>query len=289
VSVLAGQPVRRLFVLVLVVAAGACRRGGSGGRAEPVAPDTLGETARSYLADSSFVWQVTRSAHTQIYVPAGSAVAARLPDLVDSLETARAAALAIVGEGERPGEPRVAVFLVDTREDMQRLIGHPYGGLATIGELTAAFVAGPGYHPFFRHELTHVYAAVRWGPMQSGEWLTEGLATLATGPCQGHSVDAVAAGYRRAGELPAVTALAADLRAIPELPGYFAAASLVKFIREREGLGALRALWRGERPGTDSAHPLGARTAEIESAWHRLLDGLAPAVLDTTRLRREGC
>jgi hypothetical protein len=130
---------------------------------------------------------------------------------------------------------------------------------------------------------------VRWGQMRSGAWLTEGLATLATGPCQGQSVDAVAAGFRRAGALPAVTALAADLRAFPELPGYFASASLVRFLRQHEGLPALRGLWRGERPMTDYAHPLGKRTAELESAWHQYLDSIEPAVLDTARLQREGC
>jgi hypothetical protein len=256
---------------------------------QSVTPDTMGETARAYLANPSFAWQVTESAHTRIHVPAGSAVTARLPDLIDSVEAACTTALAILGEVNRQGEPRLAVFLVDTRADMQRLIGWPYGGLAIPGELTAAFVAGPGYRPFFRHELTHAYAAVRWGPMRSGAWLTEGLATLATGPCQDHSVDAVAAGYRRAGTLPPLTALTTDLRAFPELPAYFAAASLVKFVRQQEGLGALRALWRGERQGTDSAHPLGERTADIEAAWHRHLDSIVPAELDTVRLQREGC
>jgi hypothetical protein len=216
-------------------------------------------------------------------------VATHLPDLVETIEAARAAALVVIGEKNQQDEPRLAVFLVDTRVDMNRLIGWPYGGLAIPGELTVAFVAGPGYRPFFRHEMTHAYAAMRWGPMQSGTWLTEGLATLATGPCQGHSVDAVAAGYRRTGELPALTPLAADLRAFPELPAYFASASLVKFIRQHEGLDALRALWRGERPGIDSTHPLGERTADIEAAWHRYLDNLVPAVLDTVRLQREGC
>ena len=58
---------------------------------------------------------------------------------------------------------------------------------------------------------------------------------------------------------------------------------------QHEGLEALRALWRAERAGFDAAHPLGERTADIEVAWHRYLDTLAPAIPDTVRLQREGC
>jgi hypothetical protein len=292
VRVLRGRFPAVVLVVAIMFVGGACGRERPGAQRAPRAgatPDTLGETARAYLAAPSFAWHATESRHAIIYVPAGSAVGARVPELIDSVEAGRVAALALLGEGDREGEPRLAIFLVDTRQDMQRLVGRPIGGLASLRELTAAFVAGPGYHPFFRHELTHTYAALRWGPMRSGAWLTEGLATLATGPCQGHSVDAIAAGYRRAGAAPAVAALAADLRAFPELPAYFTAASLVEFLRQHAGLGMLRALWRGELPGTDVAHPLGERTADLVAAWHQHLHDLVPATLDTARLRREGC
>jgi len=291
-NVLAEFSSRVILISAITLHLAACTRGGpdeTHKSAPFVTSYALGETARAYLDSSSFAWQVAESTHMRIYVPTGSAVASHLPDLIDSVEAARTAVLRILGEEDRQGEPKLAVFLVDTREDMQRLVGRPYGGLATPGELTAAFVAGPGYRPFFRHELTHAYASVRWGPMQSGAWLTEGLATLATGPCQGYSVDAVAAGYWRAGALPPLTILTADLRELPELPGYFGAASLVNFLRQHEGLDALRRLWRGEQPGTDSSHPLGQRSADLEARWHQHLDSVLPAVLDTVRLQREGC
>jgi hypothetical protein len=281
-----------LLILGMVLSSYSCdrRESGKGGDSVPSAtPEIIGETARAYLDSPSFAWQITESTHTRIHMPVGSAVAKNVRVVIDSIEAARVAALTVIGEKDIQDEPKLFVFLVDTREDMKRLVGSPYGGFAIPGELTAVFVAGPGYRPFFRHEFTHAYAAARWGPMQSGAWLTEGLATLATGPCQGCSVDAIAAGYRRAGKLPALVPLCADLRAFPELPAYFGSASLVKFIRQHEGLDALRALWRAERVGIDPAHPLGQPTADIEVAWHRYLDTLSPAILDTVRLQREGC
>jgi hypothetical protein len=221
-------------------------------------------------------------------VSAGSDVAARADALGAEAEAARTAALARLGEpAEVAGEPPIELFFVDARDDMRRLMGRPIGGFAQPRELTAAFVAGPGYAPFLRHEITHAYASVRWGELRAGEWLTEGLAALAQGRCQGHEVDALAARYVAGGAVPPLPELVARFRDVPELPGYLASASVVDFVRRREGIGAVRALWRTARPAGE--HPLGPDGAATEAAWRRHLAGVRPAALDSVRLLREGC
>jgi hypothetical protein len=174
--------------------------------------------------------------------------------------------------------------------------GRPIGGFAQPGELTAGFVAGPGYRPFLRHELTHAYAAVRWGPMRSGDWLTEGLAALAEGECQRHGVDALAAGYLASGEIPSLTELAARFRELPELPSYMAAASVVGFLARERGIASVRDLWTGTVPGVRTEarggvprHPLGVEGDSLERAWRQSLARVSPARLDSARLRRDGC
>ena len=102
---------------------------------------------------------------------------------------------------------------------MRRLAGRPAAGSASSDELTVVIVAGADYRPFFRHELTHSYVARRWGPRRAGSWMDEGLAARATGQCQGHSVDAVAA-------------------------------SLIDFLQRSQGIVALRSPWRGEQAST---------------------------------------
>lgn len=246
-----------------------------------------GPAARELLAAPGFDWHTTESTHLRVHTPAGSYVDAHVKALADSTELARAAALQLLGEPtDHAGEPKAELFFVDTREDMQRLVRMPIGGFAQPGELTAVFVAGDGYKPFLRHELTHAYAAVRWGKLEAGDWLTEGLGALAQGDCQGHTVDAIAAGYARKDSIPPLRTLAGDFRSFPELPSYIGAASAVDFVRRRSGIGAIRTLWQTPRT---NGHPLGTNGDSTEAEWRRHLAGVAPATLDVPSLRRAGC
>jgi len=170
---------------------------------------------------------------------------------------------------------------------MARIAGRPIGGFAQPGELTAVMVAGPGYNPLIRHELTHAIAAVRWGELRGGVWLTEGLAALAQGKCQGHTVNSLAAGYLVRESLPSIASMLNDFRGIRELPGYLAAASLAGFIRERYGATGLRMLWQGQSP--DSVVGDLRAGGRIERDWHSSLREIPPATFDSARLYREGC
>jgi len=244
--------------------------------------------ARRLLATRDFTWNSFESAHTRLHL-AGDMEIRRVNQLADSIERAREAALAMLNEGEIADEAPIEIFLVETRDDMRRLVGRPISGSGFPDELAAVLVAGVGYRPFFRHELTHSYAAHRWGRRQAGAWLDEGLAALATGACQGHSIDAVAGWYVERGDSPTLDALAGDFYQIPELPGYFTAASLVDFLRHQDGIGAVRSIWRGELAGTDRSHPLGAQTEKLWAEWRRHLATVSPGTLDTAAVGRNGC
>lgn len=284
---------RIAFTMLLL--AGACERPLP--PRQPAGPlRTTGAAARELLAHPEFSWRTAMAPHARLHTHAGSRVEEILPSLADSIEAARLVALRTLGEADVPGERLMELFLVDTREDMRRLAGRPIGGFAQPGELTAAFVAGPGYRPFLRHELTHALAAVRWGPMRSGNWLTEGLATFAEGPCQGHSVDALAAGYLAAGEIPPLRELADRYREFSELPANMSAASVVGFLSRERGIAAVRDLWTGTVPGVRTEaragvapHPLGVEGDSLERVWRQSLARVAPARLDSARLRRDGC
>lgn len=247
-----------------------------------------GPAAQRYLAVAGFDWQLVETAHARIHVPRGSHSAAIASRLADSVEMSRRVALDLLGEPARNDEPKVDAFFVDSRDDMRRIVGQRYGGFAHRDEMTAVFVAGPGYRPFVRHELTHVYSFARWGRLATSEWISEGLAALAEGPCQGHTIDALAAGYVARKEIPSLDTLTRSFRSIPELPGYYTAGSLVDFIRSREGIVAIRAIWQGTRAGFET-NPLGPRAAEIEREWRAYLATVVPATLDVPRLDREGC
>ena len=277
--------------IVLLAFVCSCRSTPASDRPRPIASTpiaTTGPIARRLLATPGFTWQSFESPHVRLHLASEMAIG-RVNELADSAESARRTTLALLGEPDVADEQPLELVLVETREDMRRLVGRPAAGGGFPDELSVVMVAGSGYRAFFRHEFTHTYAAFRWGRRQSGSWLDEGLATLATGPCQGYSIDAVAAGYIASGDSPPLDALTADFYAIAELPGYFTAASLVDFLRRREGVRAVRSIWRGEQLGTDLAHPLGGDTERLWSDWKQQLSRVPPAILDTARQRREGC
>ena len=277
---------RLIFLSSVIIVPGCAADQSAANRTRAGRPVAPGVAARELLDRPGFAWQTLDGPNARIHTPRGAAVSRDAATLADSAERARQAALAILGESDRVDEPKLELFFVDSRDDMQRLVGRPLGGFAQPGELTAAFVAGPGYRPFLRHELTHAYSYVRWGELRGGTWLTEGLAALAQGPCQGHTVDALAAGYLAGGRLPTVRELASDFRRIPELPGYMAAASLADFVRQREGTEGVRDRWQGRRAEN---HPLGPNGAEVERAWRAHLQSTVPAALDSVRLHASGC
>ena len=283
----AGSVSMYFAVVSLALGCTGARTDGSASRTETAVAIAPGPAARELLGVRGFEWRTTQTAHLRLHTPAGSSVNTRVAALADSTETAREAVLQLLGEPKEVAkEPKLEVFFVDAREDMARLVGRPIAGFAQPGELAAAFVAGPGYRPFLRHELAHAYAAVRWGKLEAGEWLTEGIGALAQGDCQGHSVDAIAAGYARRGGVPPLRSLASEFRSRPELPSYVAAASVVDFVRRRAGIAAVRALWSAPSTG---GHPLGADGERVEAEWRRYLDGVPPAALDTVRLIQRGC
>jgi hypothetical protein len=213
----------------------------------------------------------------------------RAPSLAVSVEQARTAALSTIEEKDLPDEPKIEVFLLDTREDMRRITGRTISGFAIPGELTAVFIAGPGYKPLIRHELTHAISYVRWGELRGGVWLSEGLAALTQGKCQGQTPDEIAAGYLASGKLPSVAAMLHDFRRIGELQGYIGAASFIDHLRRRYGISTLRELWQGRAPDSltnDLAKPNGGNA---EREWRAELGTITPANLDSARLYREGC
>jgi hypothetical protein len=275
---------RRILTLAVSCVLAACAAPDARHAPARTPPHGVG-MARETLAREGFAWQTAEAAGVHLHYLAGSHAASRAPEL------ARAAAAALRHDLELGGFPpvrdTVELFLVNTREQAARLTGNGFMGQAIPGELTAFFVAEPGKPPVFRHEIMHAFTLKLWGTGRTASWLSDGVATWAAGTCQGHGVDAIAAGFLRDGTLPSLRDLAGRFWEIDELHAYITAGSAVGFVARRGAQPAVQALWQaGDAPG---AHPLGPGGDEMEAAWRRHLATIAPARIDTLRLRREGC
>ena len=87
-----------------------------------------GATARTLLAGKGFDWRVLETPHARLHAARRSRVFDRAPSLADSVEQARKAALSTLEENDLPGEPKIEVFLLDTREDMKQITGRTISG-----------------------------------------------------------------------------------------------------------------------------------------------------------------
>jgi hypothetical protein len=229
-----------------------------------------------------------------LYIQDDPSTRGRDTQLADAIIAAQSHVLAALDEPViAPNDTtRAALFLLASRDDMQRISGRPLAGFVQPGEPTAFFVSAPGYRPPFDHELAHLYTLQRWGAPAAGAgsviWLVEGIGGWINGPCQGHGNAELAAGLLRDGRLPTVSDLVTRFRELPEDVGMPAASSLVEFIQMREGLGVGEGV-AGLRRRWAASATVARPDSSIERRWRAWIATLPPATLDVPRVLREGC
>ncbi len=123
------------------------------------------EVVAAALADPAFEWTTAATPHFHLHAPTGSLAAGRLDAVGREAERARADVLARLGERDsaEPAAEPTEVFVVESRGQMEALVGQPAGGW-TETDANAVFVTydrdgGAAY----RHELGHLYSWRRWG------------------------------------------------------------------------------------------------------------------------------
>jgi hypothetical protein len=244
----------------------------------PSATQNLHETSLSRHLLARGAWQTYGAPTGHLHYRANSYAAATSTQLALSVDSARRAVLDFLQL--RDAEP-IEVFFVDSRADMQQLIGQPIGGMVQSGERTALLVYNQNYSPFLTHELTHLYTHHHWGAPRSGRWISEGIAALVGGDCQGQSIAALVKGLYDDRRLLPWSRLIARFDSIDEVAGNLQAASMVDYLKEQRGLRVVREVWMKE----DWKYP-----PEVEQLWlDRVRNTPVSARLDVARLRNEGC
>ncbi|HEX8318842.1 hypothetical protein [Longimicrobium sp.] len=241
--------------------------------------------ARASLTTAEYSWRTYAGQSLHLHYLPDSYAAQHIREFARDAEKGLHHDLALIGASRPPGV--VEVFLVDSREQARQLTGNPYMGQAVPGELSVFLVILPGLRPAVRHEIMHALSLSLWGTHRTGTWISDGVATWATGMCQGKSVDAIAAGFLRQGRLLPLPELAATFWEVDELRAYFTAGSAIGYLAQTRGNAAVEALWRQSPDGVE--HPLGEGGAEIERRWRAHLASIPAAELDMVTLRESGC
>jgi hypothetical protein len=274
---------RACFALVLPLIAAACDT------SEAVYPDHPIGLAAVALRDTAFTWQTRETDHFRIHFQSGSYAADHIDQFVKDAEDARANGLRVLG-AER-FKPRIDVFHLKSRDQMERLTDFPVRGWTDPESRTVLLVRSSGASQGERHEIAHVLSHNLWG--HSRDWLTTGwmseaLATYAGGPCSGRAIDEIVAYLDQHAELIPLDSLALKFRSYDDLVAYLQAGSFIGYVRETYGVSRVRALWEQGFEGFGTI--LGKTPAAVDAGWRSHLRALYPAPkVEWAALKEGGC
>jgi hypothetical protein len=240
---------------------------------------------RKALEDSTFTWTSTASDRVTIYCEEGSFADQHRMMILRSVSAALDDVLELLGEAEYRAP--LNVFYLDSREEMERIVGRPYAGFSNWGANGVFLVLNPEWRSFEKHEITHMVTMGMWGaPDETSRWMIEGVAVYCDGWCREYTVDEVAMSLLSSGELPPLFENYADLG---EIRAGFYAASVIGFIQHTYGSQALRNLWTNGCGGLKGL--LGDDVGGIENAWKDYLKQKVTTDphMDLDIINKEGC
>lgn len=236
---------------------------------------------RAALDNPAFTWLDRTTPALRLHFLADSYPALHQDSLARLTTAGRAHGLALLGVEDFPAP--IDVFFIESRDQMNALVGFPVTGFAHRDARAVFLVTNPDWRAFARHELMHVLVHQLWGPAARPDaWIVEGLAQFADGRCGPYTNDDVAHALgARSGYVPFDT-LVARFRQLNDLTAYLQAASMIGHLYETRGREAVRRVWtRG----------VGALPAGFERSWREWLAArarpVAPADLDV--IAAKGC
>lgn len=197
------------------------------------------------LGDARYEWVSIRTPNTRIHLPAGSFAETNGDLLPAQAEESRSV---VLSRSNDPGYSNtVDLFYVDSRADMEQLVGLPVTGFAYFDDRAVVLVYNAAWRPFERHEPTHIVTLETW-PDPAGPAVVEGLATYVDGLCGGYENGRVAQTFMDMGAGFPLETLTGEFRLQDDLVAYLQAASTIEFAVERLGESVIGAVWERGLP-----------------------------------------
>lgn len=267
---------RRIPILLLFIACGS---------AGPGPPFGLGRTT---LDHPGFTWIERSSPPFQVHFLTGSYPANHQDSLLSRLESAHGHAFELIGL-PRDTTP-LQVFYLETRLQMETLLGRRATGFAEPATGTVLLMTNPDWRAFERHEVMHVVAERNWGPADpESDWLREGLAQFADGNCGRWRNEQVANGLAAEHGWVSLDSLFHDFRALPDIKAYLESASLAGYIHRTYGVDGLRAMWQGG--ARQFQRVTGRSLQQLEREWQQAMAAISarPGPDESATIRKRGC
>lgn len=244
--------------------------------------------ARTALDHPGFRWIPRSAPPFQVYFLSGSYSATRQDSLIARLQSAQENAFELLGLSR--DTTQLQVFFLETRLQMETLLGRRATGFAEPTSGTVLLMTNADWRAFERHEVMHVVAERNWGPAAGeSEWLREGLAQFADGRCGRYGNEHVANGLAAEDGWIPLDRMVRDFRSLPDLKAYLEAASLAGYIHRVYGVAALRAMWQGGP--AEFERTTGHSLQRLEHDWQEAMATISarPGPQEIAMIRKRGC
>jgi hypothetical protein len=224
----------------------------------------FGNSLNTYAKHPGFAWRIATASNLTVYFEANTRAERELAQL----QARFARSVRAVGEllQAPPYRKRIHVFVVESKERKQALMGDPGWGGA-IPKLNVVFgVFNERGDGCSTHEFCHVIAGNLWGRPE--RWIDEGLATCSDERWR-ERVHRAAGELASQGRLLGLEVLFREFLKHPEDVAYVQAGSFTRFLHETYGTAALKRIWRGghARISKATGHPID----ELEREWRAVI------------------
>ena len=224
------------------------------------------------LADSTFTWKTITSNKLRIYYEKGSFAERHRMMILRSVTTAVDEVLDFLKESD--WKRVLNVFYLESRQEMKRIVGHPYTGFSDWTSSAIFIVLNPEWRSFEKHEFTHMVTMGIWGaPHETSRWMIEEISVCCDGWCREYSVDEIAFHFLSNDQLPKLQELFENFSALGEICAGISTGSFIGFIVKTFGVDKLRSLW-SEGVG-NIRELLGGDLNQIETSWKSYLSRMS--------------
>jgi hypothetical protein len=184
----------------------------------------------------------------------------------------------------------IYLLAVDSKEEMQKVMGYKIKGGAAQGHDLVFFVYNDAIRPQFKHEVFHLISYETWGPTKS-RLLDEGGATYTDNYCHyDNPMYSINAYYQREKKLFSLDNLINDFdnqAKKSDVIAYIQSAGVFKYLYEKYGVEKMKLLWSGGFEKFQSIY--GFPVEQLEKDWLNFIKTIpVPNDFDITLLN-EGC
>ncbi|MBI1343834.1 MAG: hypothetical protein GC171_12955 [Terrimonas sp.] len=246
-------------------------------------PYTLSFIGNDSIRFSSINYKLFR-----VYFKDSSFTAAHLPSIKQSLDLAMDRILSVLQVASYTNG--IQLIAVDSKEEMQSLMGYKIKGGAAKGEDLVFFVYNASIRPQFKHEIFHLIAYETWGNTPS-HLLDEVGATFTDDFCfYDNPMYSINAYYLREKLLFPFDSLINhfnDMAKKNDVIAYIQSAGIFKYLYEKYGAAKMKLLWK---EGFESFPSIYGYPVELlETEWLHFIQTVPIPENFDIRLLKEGC